>query len=372
MGKTGADTSKVHLYRARVNQEQGADEIESFPIDRYRGEAPHGKGITDGNGAFVFLGAKMARVREIIEQVAGTDVTVLIQGETGVGKEIVARTLHLNSARSAKPFVKVNCAALPAQLLESELFGYERGAFTDAYNRKPGKFELARGGTIFLDEIGDIRPSLQAKLLRVLQDGEFSRLGGKADIRVDVRVLVATNKDLDAAVREGCFRQDLYYRLNVVGIDVPPLRERKEEIPVFVNYFLEIYGKKYGNRFCPPSEKLIRVFLHHRWPGNVRELENMVKRLVVLGDEAAIIEELNSADIRKRKGLPRSNPQPIDPLLPVLPLKEVSRRAVMLAERDAISMALRQTNWNRKRAAKLLNISYKALLYKLKEYDITR
>jgi len=199
------------------------------------------------NDSFIFFGLKMGRIREVIAQVANTDVTVLIQGESGVGKEIVARSLHFNSGRRNKPFIKVNCAALPEELLESELFGYEKGAFTGAYRRKPGKFELAHNGTIFLDEIGDISPSLQAKLVQVLQDGEFSRLGGKADVQVDVRVLVATNRNLEEAVRDGRFREDLYYRLNVVNIDVPPLRERKEEIPVFVKYFLDFYSKKYGN-----------------------------------------------------------------------------------------------------------------------------
>jgi len=338
---------------------------------RYSPEASQAAPPSRLNDSFIFFGLKMGRIREVIAQVANTDVTVLIQGESGVGKEIVARSLHFNSGRRNKPFIKVNCAALPEELLESELFGYEKGAFTGAYRRKPGKFELAHNGTIFLDEIGDISPSLQAKLLQVLQDGEFSRLGGKADVQVDVRVLVATNRNLEEAVRDGRFREDLYYRLNVVNIDVPPLRERKEEIPVFVKYFLDFYSKKYGNGVRPPSQKLMRTFLRHRWPGNVRELENMVKRLVVLGDEMGIIEELNS-DIRMRKGFQRSCPEPINPFPPVLPLKEVSRWAVMQAEREAILKVLKQTNWNRKKAAQVLNISYKAILYKLKEYGLTQ
>jgi two-component system response regulator AtoC len=246
------------------------------------------------NDSFIFFGSKMNRIRELIDQVAKTDVTVLIQGESGVGKEIVARALHLYSLRSEKPFIKVNCAALPDNLLESELFGYEKGAFTGAYRPKPGKFELAHGGTIFLDEIGDMSPPLQAKFLQVLQDGGFSRLGGRTDIQVDVRVLVATNKNLEEARRVGRFREDLYYRLNVVNIPVPPLRERRQEIPVFVNHFLERYVKKYDKKADPPSPKLMKVFMRHQWPGNIRELENMMKRLVVLGDEEAIIEELSS------------------------------------------------------------------------------
>ena len=199
--------------------------------------------VTRGNGIFIYVSEKMQRIKEIIDQVANTDVTVLIQGESGVGKEVVARSIHLNSLRRDKPFVKVNCAALPQELLESELFGYEKGAFTGAYRQKPGKFELAHGGTIFLDEISEISFSLQAKLLQVLQDREFSRLGGKRDVRVDVRVLVATNKNIDEAVKNSRFREDLYYRLNVVNINIPPLRDRKEEIPVFAEYFLEKFGR---------------------------------------------------------------------------------------------------------------------------------
>jgi two-component system response regulator AtoC len=326
------------------------------------------------NGSFIFFGSKMGRIKELIDQVAKTDVTVLIQGESGTGKEIVARALHLNSLRRDKPFIKVNCAALPEKLLESELFGYEKGAFTGAYRKKSGKFELAHSGTIFLDEIGDISPSLQAKLLQVLQDGQFSRLGGKTDTHVDVRILVATNQNLEEAVRDDRFREDLYYRLNVVNILVPPLSERRKEIPVFVDHFLNKYGKKYNYNVRPPSQQLMRVFMRHQWPGNIRELENVVQRLVVLGDEAAIVEELSS-EIKKRKFSQKSNPEfrdRISPVLPVLPLKEVSRRAAMQAEKAAIFKVLTKTNWNRRRAAKLLNISYKAILYKIKQYGLTR
>lgn len=337
---------------------------------RYSREASQGKKPLYATESSIMFGDKMDRISEVIDQVAATDVTVLIQGESGVGKEIVARALHLNSPRRDKPFIKVNCAALPEKLLESELFGYEKGAFTGAYRRKPGKFELAHNGSIFLDEIGDISPPLQAKLLQVLQDGEFSRLGGKTDIQVDARVLVATNRDLDEAVRDGRFREDLYYRLNVVNILVPPLRERRREIPFFVNYFLDKYGKKYDKRPNPPSQKLMRMFIRHTWPGNVRELENMITRLVVLGDEADIIEELSSKG-KGKEVLQESNSQFQNPFPPILPLKEVSRRAETRAEREAILKVLGQTNWNRKRAAKLLNISYKAILYKIKQYGLS-
>ncbi len=323
------------------------------------------------NDSFIFFGSKMNRIRELIDQVAKTDVTVLIQGESGVGKEIVARALHLYSLRSEKPLIKINCAALPEELLESELFGYEKGAFTGAYRKKPGKFETAHSGTIFLDEIGDISPSLQAKLLQVLQDGQFSRLGGKTDTHVDVRVLVATNKNLEEAIRAGRFREDLYYRLNVVNISVPPLRERRQEIPIFVTHFLEKYGEKYNKRASDPSPKLMRVLTRHRWPGNIRELENVIRRLVILGDEEAIIEELGSEG-KAKLSLEKTNPQYQTLIPPVLPLKEVSRRATMIAEREAILKALAQTNWNRKRAAKLMNISYKAILYKIRQYGLTK
>ena len=320
------------------------------------------------NGIFIYTSEKMHQIKEIIDQVANTDVTVLIQGESGVGKEVVARSIHLNSIRRDKPFIKVNCAALPSELLESELFGYEKGAFTGAYRQKPGRFEMANGGTIFLDEIVEISPSLQAKLLQVLQDREFSRLGGKKDVRVDVRVLAATNRNIEEAVKEGRFREDLYYRLNVVNITIPPLRERKEEIPVFIEYFLDKFGKKYRKEVKPLSDKTLKVFLQYHWLGNVRELENVIQRMIVLGNEAVIIEELTSenmkepAPIAKAPNLNRKRPS----------LKEVHREATLKAETEVIGKALKMTNWNRKKAAELLNISYKALLYKIKECGIDK
>ena len=326
-------------------------------------------------GIFIYASEKMQRVKEIIDQVANTDVTILIQGESGVGKEVVARSIHLNSQRRDKPFVKVNCAALPSELLESELFGYERGAFTGAYRQKPGKFELAHGGTIFLDEITEISLGLQAKLLQVLQDREFSRLGGKKDIRVDVRILGATNKNVEEAVKTGHFREDLYYRFNVVNITIPPLRERVEEIPVFVEYFLNKFSKKYQKtvKSIPPS--LMKVILRHHWPGNVRELENAIQRFVVLGNETDFLSELvpeaqkEIPSVKTEDGmLPKGNP-----VLKGNPaLKEVHRQAVLHAEGEAIQQALELTNWNRKKAAKLLKISYKSLLNKIKQCAIRK
>jgi two-component system response regulator AtoC len=316
---------------------------------------------------FIYAGEKMHRIKEIIDQVANTDVTIFIQGESGVGKEVVARSIHLNSLRKDKPFVKVNCAALPAELLESELFGYEKGAFTGAYRQKPGKFEVANGGTIFLDEISEISPSLQAKLLQVLQDREFSRLGGKKDVRVDVRVLAATNRNIEEAVREGRFREDLYYRLNVVNITIPPLRERKEELPVFIEYFVNKFCEKYHKKISPLPFHLMKAFQQHPWMGNVRELENLIQRYVVLGNEEEIVRELammKTQEILQTKGdrnYQRNEQQS---------LKEVHKEAVRKAERDVIFKALEQTNWNRKKAADILNISYKSILSKVKEFNI--
>ncbi len=326
--------------------------------------------VTREEGIFIYTSDKMHRIKEIVDQIANTDVTVLVQGESGVGKEVVARSIHLNSFRRERPFVKVNCAALPQELLESELFGYEKGAFTGAYRQKPGKFELANGGTIFLDEISEMSLSLQGKLLQVLQDGEFSRLGGKKDVRVDVRVLVATNRNMEEGVKNGRFREDLYYRLNVVNITIPPLRERREEIPIFVEYFLDKFGKKYQKKVTPLSDKMMKAFSQHYWSGNVRELENMIQRFVVLGNERAIIEELTPA--AREDSIPENNKKMV-PAKKVWPsLKEVHQEASKKAESEIMLRALEMTNWNRKKAADILNISYKALLYKIKETGLDK
>jgi two-component system response regulator AtoC len=341
-------------------------------------------------GYFLSVSDKMNKVKDIIEQVAPTDVTVLIRGESGVGKEIVSRSIHFNSLRAKKPFIKVNCAALPEELLESELFGFEKGAFTGAFKQKPGKFELANEGTIFLDEIAEMSPPLQAKLLQVLQDGEFSRLGGKRDIQVDVRVVAATNKDLELMVKDSRFREDLYYRLNVVSVYVPALRERKEEIPILCEFFLEKYNKKFNKAIAQVPENLMGLFMTHEWPGNVRELENMIKRIVVLEDQASVVAELNASinaarqaasAAAARSGLAVATApvpavgvaadgqaRPAGPQ--AISLKEITKKAALEAEKEIIQRVLNQTNWNRKKAAKILNISYKALLYKIKESGI--
>ena len=326
--------------------------------------------------SFLWASEKMTNIREILEQVADADVTVLINGASGVGKEVVARTLHDLSNRRNRRFVKVNCAALPEQLLESELFGYERGAFTGATARKAGKFEVAHKGTMFLDEIGEMSPPLQAKLLQVLQDGEFSRLGGHEDVRVDVRMVAATNRNLEEMVSSGGFREDLYYRLNVVNILVPPLRERVEEIPVLADYFLRHYSRKYRREVPAISSRLMQGFLTYAWPGNVRELENMVKRIVVLQNEGMIAEEIfgspgplaSSAPAKgSEKSVQRMVDQEMEEAGETIALREIGRRAAREAEREALRRVLHQTNWNRKKAAKILEVSYKTLLQKIKE-----
>src|SRR5574338_439859 len=240
-------------------------------------------------------GDQMREVRELIERGADTDVTVLVRGESGTGKELVARALYASSLRRDKPFVKVNCAALPTELLESELFGFERGAFTGAIQQKPGKFEFAHQGTMFLDEISEMLPPLQSKILQVLQDGEFARLGGRHDVHVDVRIVAATNRDLERAVSEGQFREDLFFRLNVVCITLPPLRQRRDEIPALTELFLDRYSEHYNKPRITLSDETARLFQNYDWPGNVRELENLVKRAVVLGSDESIRRDLSDA-----------------------------------------------------------------------------
>jgi two-component system, NtrC family, response regulator AtoC len=325
---------------------------------------------------------KMEDIKMTIDKVAETNATVLIRGESGTGKEMVARMVYQSSARADKPFVKVNCAAIPYELLESELFGYEQGAFTGANRQKPGKFDQADGGTLFLDEISEMHPSLQAKLLHVLQDGEFARLGGKRDVSVDVRVLAATNKPLERDVADGKFREDLFYRLNVVSIHIPPLRERREEIPIFLEYFLARYSDYYNKRPAPFSDIAIQRMMDYSWPGNIRELENLVKRYTIVGNELQILRELST----HKPIVSSKSAEPESPTVKSLALAggsaaaelelaeqpsllEIGRRAAMKAEREAIERTLLQTKWNRRQAAKLLKVSYKALLNKLKAYE---
>ena len=333
---------------------------------------------------------KMEDVKLTIEKVADTNATVLIRGESGTGKEMVARLTYSQSGRRDKPFVKVNCAAIPYELLESELFGYEQGAFTGASRQKLGKFDQANGGTLFLDEISEMHPALQAKLLHVLQDGEFARLGGKRDIAVDVRVLAASNKPLELAVAQGSFREDLFYRLNVVTIHIPPLRERREEIPVFLDFFVQKYSEFYNKKPAPFSEAALAKMMEYSWPGNIRELENLVKRYTIVGNEGQILRELDTHKpiVSSSSAAPANDPNRLAEYGPApvasMPapvgsveaktlsweespsLLEIGRRAAMLAEREAIERVMLQTKWNRRQAAKILKVSYKALLNKLK------
>jgi transcriptional regulator with PAS, ATPase and Fis domain len=315
---------------------------------------------------------KMIKIKIIIDEIAKTDITVLIKGESGTGKELVAQAIHLNSHRRENPFIKVNCAAIPKGLLESELFGFEKGAFTGAHLRKPGKFELANGGTLLLNDIGETDISIQAKLLQVLQDGEFSRLGGEDDIKVNTRLITTTKDHLEQSIINGHFREDLFFRINVITITVPPLRERKDQILPLSEYFLDSYRKKYERPIYSLSSKMINSFQEYHWPGNIRELENVIKRIILLGEEKITFQDLNQKIWTNGNG-----PELFDNNFPIasretgiLGLKEVGKRAAETAERETIQDALQETHWNRKEAAKLLHVSYKALLYKIQKYRI--
>jgi two-component system response regulator AtoC len=317
---------------------------------------------------FLAASPAMKQLRAQTSVIAKVDVPILLLGESGVGKEILARLIHKLSARSHKPFLKVNCAALPADLLESELFGYEAGAFTGAMRSKPGKFELANHGTILLDELGEMNPVLQAKLLHVLQDGEFCRLGGRTNVTADVRVLAATNINIEKAISHKTFREDLYYRLNAFTMDIPPLRQRREEIPPLLKHFMVRFSRKYSQAPLAYSEALVAACVKYHWPGNLRELGNFVKRYLVLQDEHLAISELDE----------KSRPAILVPgiLSKGGGVSERGLKSLVRSSRDetelkAIEEALTATNWNRKMAAVRLNISYKALLNKVKLYGMT-
>ncbi|MEO6212578.1 MAG: sigma-54 dependent transcriptional regulator [Vicinamibacterales bacterium] len=353
---------------------------------------------------------KMRNIATVVEQVADSDVTVLIRGESGVGKELVSRAIHQRSTRRNRPFVKVNCAALPAELLESELFGHERGAFTGAATTRIGKFEQADTGTLFMDEIGELKPALQAKLLHVLQDAEFTKLGSNKRINVDVRVVAATNRDLEKMLLSGDFREDLYYRLKVIELTVPALRERPDEVPTLTDFFLARYARKYNRPARPISDQLRQMFLLYEWPGNIRELENMIKRVVILQDEHLVVREIErniqrvaahaatlapvpayavagaiSAGIASPGVMPFipppaepvsdlriDSPEPVEDATGGGSLAAVAKAASMKAERAAIEQTLRQVQWNRRKAAQILGVSYKTLLNKIKECGISR
>ncbi len=316
--------------------------------------------------SFLAASPQMLKIRQQILQIAPVDVPIFISGESGVGKEVVARMVHLRSKRQHQPFIKVNCAALPGELLESELFGFEQGAFTGAVRAKPGKFELANKGTIFLDEIAEMSPHLQAKLLHVLQDGQYSRLGARAVVNVDVRVLAATNMDVKEAMKTGRFREDLYYRLNVLSLHIPPLRERITEIPLLFRHFLVKYSEKYQKQAPDPSKALLEAAARYPWPGNLRELENFVKRYVILEDDAGSFRELlEMTGQQQRMPVQEEAPPPKEQ-----GLKALVRGLKDEAEMEAIAGALEKTNWCRKDAARMLGISYKALLYKMRQFNL--
>lgn len=330
------------------------------------------------------------RIRELINHVADTGLNIVITGESGVGKEVVAQNLYHQSPRKNKPFIKVNCAALPDGLLESELFGFERGAFTGAERKKRGKFELAHQGVLFLDEIGDMSFSLQAKLLHVLQSGEFAPLGSEREFKTDTWVIAATNHELEKSIKTGKFREDLYYRLNIIKILIPPLRERPDDIPPLVDFYIDRYISQFDNKqLLKPSPQIMQRLMDHPWPGNVRELQNVLKRFLVVCDWEEIADELsanpalsegqaNSTPVDNMGGMAASplmsdfvdlnGSEPID--FKDFSLKEIKRKALNRVEREVISFVLDKTGWNRSKASKILKVSYKTLLYKISDLDI--
>ncbi|MCP3874788.1 MAG: sigma-54-dependent Fis family transcriptional regulator [Desulfobacteraceae bacterium] len=332
------------------------------------------------------ISENIRRVKELIEHIAQTGLNTVIFGESGVGKEVVAQSLYQKSKRLGKPFIKINCAALPAGLLESELFGYEKGAFTGAEQKRKGKFQLAHGGVLLLDEIGDMPLALQAKLLHVLQSGEFSPLGSEKDFKTDTWVLAATNHDLKQDISDGKFREDLYYRLNIIKIYISPLRERPEDIAPLIDYYIEEYASQLGGRNIErPNAGVIEKMKGYHWPGNVRELQNVLKRMLVLGDCDRIVAEL----FENSSAAPTSNVAPLSggvasSLSPVIDfnrddplnnnsfsLKSVKKKAVDRVEKEVISYVLQKTDWNRSKASKILKVSYKTLLNKISELDIS-
>jgi two-component system response regulator AtoC len=310
--------------------------------------------------AVVFGGSDaMQALRERLAKIAGANVPVLIHGESGTGKDIIARMIHAASPWKSGPWVKVNCPAIPGTLLESELFGYEKGAFTGAFGTKPGRVEMAHRGTLFLDEISELDMSLQSKLLQLLQDGQFCRIGAQEDKKVEVRVVCATNRVLEDEIANGSFRADLFYRINVVNLHMPPLRERSSDLPNLIAYFLENYNRKFNSRAKPLSTDLMSALKKYHWPGNIRELENLIKRYVILGTEDAI-----SGDLQPRQVDFFSADIAVDG---PISLKKITRQAVHELERKIILKVLQHHHWNRKQAARALNISYRALLYKIRD-----
>jgi DNA-binding NtrC family response regulator len=325
------------------------------------------KELSEKNDKELLLGdsAIMTQIRSIIEQIADSDLTVLIRGESGTGKEIVARKIHALSARPNEPFIKVNCAAIPRDLLEAELFGYDKGAFTGAHKNKPGRFETANKGTIFLDEIGDMPWELQSKLLQVLEQHEFMRVGGIQPIKVDVRIICATNRNLEKALETQTIRDDLYYRLNEITIHLPPLRERRMDVPLLIDHFLNKYDQIYSKEIRNLSARSMKILQEYHWPGNVRQLENLIKQIVVREDEGVIPEilKMTSAPSEEEGLSPGSKDKPFS-------LKRRISETVSREEKRLIAEVLNKTNWNRRKASEILEISYRSLLYKIKDYNL--
>ena len=328
----------------------------------------------------------IVKTKELINRVADTGLNIIICGESGVGKEVVAQSLYQKSPRKGKPFIKINCAALPEGLLESELFGFEQGAFTGAERRRRGKFELAHGGVLLLDEIGDMSMSLQAKLLHVLQSGEFSRLGSEKELKTDTWILAATNHELEQDIKNEKFREDLYFRLNIIKIYISPLRERPEDIPLLIDHYLKKYSPRFKNNQVKPDYSLIEKLIKYHWPGNVRELQNVLKRILVMGNWEETVDELiySSYATDNLTTTEKSSKEPSivsdilnsagdsPPDLESFSLKEIKRRTLDKVEKEAISYVLGRTDWNRSKAAKILKISYKTLLYKISGLNIER
>jgi len=337
--------------------------------------------VTGSNQAWFGTNPYMMEIHSVLPQIGWSDAPVLIQGETGVGKEVLAREVRHHSPRANKPFLKLNCAALPSELVESELFGYERGAFTGAFQKKPGMFELANEGTIMLDEIGDMDYKLQAKLLQVLQDHEFQRLGGKETVRVDVRVIAATHCDLEKAIEEGRFRADLYYRLNVINLCIPPLRDRSEDIIAITEFLIKKHTPS-GTAIPTVPRALKEALMSYTWPGNIRELENMVRKLIILRNPEALVRDLQSKTMRRVPAAAAAQAtvkhSPEYAAVPVIKAETATSISILQrvtkakeqAETEAILEVLNATRWNRKEAATRLNIDYKALLYKMKKLSI--
>jgi len=375
-GSSTAPFDGIHYLKVDADEDEISRAIDSAL--KHRAES----GSRPSFQVLIGQGQENMIIREKIRNVSDKDITVLITGETGTGKELIARSIHYHSQRSKGPLVKINCGALPDELLESEVFGFQRGAFTDAHKDKPGRLEMADGGTLFIDEIGNLSLALQVKFLQVLEDKTFARLGGTEDKVIDARVVAATNSDLQAKVREGTFRKDLFYRLNIIQIKAAPLRERKDDIPLLTHYFMNKYCYEFKKEPLEMPDHVSNLFMEYPWPGNVRELENVIRLAIILRDWSFAFKELN-VDGVSNKGdsqplssshLPHSdwNDEKIKRFFGdgEFSLKKISKAYVSEAERHAIQDALRKTKWNRKKAAQLLKISYKTLLNRIEEFDM--